>query len=726
MGLQETRLKGNQELPDKDWHMWHASCTSAGQYGVAIWVHRHRPFLWLDGRPLKVEAPQVTVLHAEPRLLGLDVSLPTFRCVLASAHAPHTPVSGDTEAAEAFWRVLQQVLRRAPGHVPVILMVDANGRLGDIQSSSVGNCDQEGETAAGGVFHSFLQDHDLCAANTFSHCHSGSSHTWISSQGQGRRIDYIGLPTQWLHGVCTRVVHGLELLQSRDDHLPVLATCRVVKTVGVASCAAAPRRVAMRPSQDWTTTQLMTFHHSLCSAPMPAWDADVEDHYATWVQQHQFAWQAVPHVRAERPRQLYLSCETLDLVKLRQSCRRYVYDEGREHRRRLLLVGFAAFVRLRKGTAFSTDQQDIIQGWFWELDWSLARAIHLLQISGGTVRGALKRDRLAYPASLQARVAQQDLCNPRELFAALRRAFPQARSSRQCGFRPLPQVQLRDGSFAQDQAERTARWGEFFAEQEAGNPVHGDQYVAELAGQKRLAIQRRDGQAVFDWDVVPTLGEVETLMLTARSRKAVGHDGIATEALKLHLPASARRLFPLLVKLTVALHEPVAFRGGSLMALAKKAGASFACEDYRSILLACSAGKMYHKFLRNRLVRLLQRHRSELQCGATPGCGVEALSLVARSFQDQWEAAGRVWSLTFLDICAAFYRVVRQLVVQVPDTDQGILRIVSTLGLPEAALIELRDRLQAVAALPAAGASEHLAELVSDALQDIYRSGTGW
>ena len=90
-------------------------------------------------------------------------------------------------------------------------------------------------------------------------------------------------------------------------------------------------------------------------------------------------------------------------------------------------------------------------------------------------------------------------------------------------------------------------------------------------------------------------------MLAASSRKAAGYDGITVEMLKLCPPRAARYLFPLFAKAATALHEPVAFRGGGLMVLAKKAGATFQCEDYRSILLACSSGKLYHMFLRGRL-----------------------------------------------------------------------------------------------------------------------------
>ena len=279
----------------------------------------------------------------------------------------------------------------------------------------------------------------------------------------------------------------------------------------------------------------------------------------------------------------------------------------------------------------------------------------------------------------------------------------------------LPCPMLLDGTFAATQQERQQRWGDFFAEQEAGALISPEQYRAGLARQKALAVGRRDGSAVFAWEDVPDLASVERLILAARTRKAAGYDGITVE-----MPRAARYLFPLFAKAATAPHEPVAFRGGGLMVLAKKAGATFQCEDYRSILLACSSGKLYRKFLRGRLGQVLQRVRTELQCGATPGCGIEALSLLARTIQHRAQAARCSWAMILFDIRSAFYRVIRQLVVDVPDTDEGLLNIIGTLGLPGDAVTELHSKLRSVTALAEARASDHISALVSDVLTGTY------
>ena len=354
------------------------------------------------------------------------------------------------------------------------------------------------------------------------------------------------------------------------------------------------------------------------------------------------------------------------------------------------------------------------------MDISIARAVRAIQLSSARVRQAVRQDRLAYLHGLQQQLAERDLKDARALYQALRRAFPQARSSRRSGFQPLPQVQMPSGDFAATREQRLCCWGEFFADQEAGYPVTGSQYQAELAVQKSRVAARACPGGVFDWATMPSLAGTERLILAARVRKAAGYDGITMEMLKLSPPRSARYLFPLFAKITTCLYEPVAFRGGALMVLAKRAGAAFQCSDFRSILLACSSSKLYHKCLRGRLVGVLHKVRSSLQYGAIPGCGVEALSLLTKAFVDTATSSGRAWALVFYDIRAAFYRVVRQLVASVPDSDAGLQRVVSTLGLPAAAMLELRDKLETLAALPLASSNEHLAELVADVLQGTY------
>ena len=134
LGLQETRVGSHEELPDNTYWMWHSSCTDEGQFGMALWLHKAEPFLWLNDRPVHVSREHITITCATPRLIIADLSCPVFRCVLIAAHAPHVASGGNDEAVRAFWRHLQQQLAPFPSHLPVILMVDANAHVGSVES----------------------------------------------------------------------------------------------------------------------------------------------------------------------------------------------------------------------------------------------------------------------------------------------------------------------------------------------------------------------------------------------------------------------------------------------------------------------------------------------------------------------------------------------------------------------------------------------------------------
>ena len=300
-----------------------------------------------------------------------------------------------------------------------------------------------------------------------------------------------------------------------------------------------------------------------------------------------------------------------------------------------------------RDSTFDASQLQAVEDCFQELDVSLARAAWFVRKTGKQVRKAVQRDRQDH--------LQQSLRNPKELFRSLRQVFPQARSSTRTGFRPLPQLRLSDGSCAVSKEDRLCRWGEYFSEMEAGFPVDDSEYMAALDEQRQLDHAARQGKVRLDWKAVVALPELELLIHSQRHGKATGHDGISAELLRLHVPAAARQLYPLFAKTSLSLREPVWYKGGCLLALAKKAAAASLCTDYRSILVACAPAKFHHKVLRNRLAPILQGVRQELQSGSVPGTGIEALSLVVRAFQDHAAASKICWGVIFHDIRSAFY-----------------------------------------------------------------------
>ena len=156
------------------------------------------------------------------------------------------------------------------------------------------------------------------------------------------------------------------------------------------------------------------------------------------------------------------------------------------------------------------------------------------------------------------------------------------------------------------------------------------------------------------------------------------------------------------------------WRGGHLICLAKKAGANYTCDAFRSILLASIPGKAYHRTLRARLIPALCHTSSDLQAGSKPGISTDGIAAAARAYQEQQFAAKRLPAVVYFDLKAAYYRMLRQLVVPMGEPEDRFLRLMHSLQLPEQALTELVQHLQALSSLELANVTPHTIAAVSD------------
>ena len=199
-----------------------------------------------------------------------------------------------------------------------------------------------------------------------------------------------------------------------------------------------------------------------------------------------------------------------------------------------------------------------------------------------------------------------------------------------------------------------------------------------------------------------------------KSGKAVGPDGLAIEAYKICPTAAALKVFPLFLKSFLGAREPVEWRGGCLIALAKKATTVLDCSGFRSILLASTTGKLYHRVLRGKLSPHLEPFKSGQQAGTSKGVGVDTVSLMVRSFQGWAMRRSHTTAITFYDIKAAYYRVLRQTLLQSPGDDRALLRLLHKAGIPSEALPELHAHLANMALLAEANVSVHMQSVIAD------------
>ena len=216
---------------------------------------------------------------------------------------------------------------------------------------------------------------------------------------------------------------------------------------------------------------------------------------------------------ARVPRQPYLTAPALDLVDERRALRLYLREEKLERAKRWSLLVFAAFITHWRRASFSTAQLSTADRWFRDMDRSEAVALANYRRLARDLRRAVAFDRTAFLDGLAQEIVHHSLRDPKELYRALRTAFPAARSTRRAGIQPLPMLSLSDGTAAVSTDERAEAWRAHFAKQEAGTAVSLEEYPLVYS---RATVYQRE----LDMQLVPALPTIERLILTARRARS--------------------------------------------------------------------------------------------------------------------------------------------------------------------------------------------------------------
>ncbi|CAE7371745.1 tyrP-A [Symbiodinium sp. CCMP2592] len=707
VGLQETRLPDSSVLPDADYYIYSSGATASGTGGCALWVAKDLPLYTEGNQAVRVKPQDVTVVGASHRHLAVNLVTPRIQLHIQVVHAP-SAASVPIDVCHAFWNERACEILRRPEGADFLILCDANSRLGDCTSELVGDCGAEQEGPAGEAFHAFLVKVGALAPSTWSQWHQGGSPTWCSPNGTWSRIDYVLVPSTWRHAVLvSRTLPQVELLQVREDHFPAHLLCAFTRPAPPSFYQSSQKRVIRPAKQEVAQADLDSFAHSL---PQQPWSSNVDEHYAELVQAWHGFGDAIVRHGPTVPRQPYLTTNTLDLIQERKALRPALKNEAQERRLRWLILGFGAFILHSRGDSFNDAQLALADSWMRTVDRNEAVVVANYRRTAFALRRAVAADKAAHIQVLADDLAARNIQDSRSLYQALRKVFPSARASRRSSARALPMLQLDDGSFATTTSDRAEAWRRHFASQEAGTLVTPDEYAADLQASEVLPWQ-------LDMRVPPTLAKVEQLIISAKRGKAAGPDGITTELLQLNAPAAARQLIPVYLKATLRVYEPVAFRGGDLCCLAKRASGALTCEAFRSILVSSVPGKLLHRNLREVLKPLLVDSQPVFQSGVAAGQGIVGVALVARTFFSMCSGQGSYAALAFFDLQAAFYGILRQTIVPHAEDDSKLLRLFYDLRLPAEAISELKAHLESIAQLPLLGASSHAIAIV----QDLFR-----
>lgn len=230
-----------------------------------------------------------------------------------------------SEEIDQWWTNLGACIPNPLRDWPIVLLADANAKIGADTCPSIGshNAELGGEKAL--PFASFVRSNGLWLPSTFE-CHSGPSGTWQHHTGSWTRNDYVGLPTAWsLTGCSSWISEDIDVALHHEDHRAALVRTRMELTKTSS-------RRCRRPFKHFAeTADLHQLRHCTPTAP----DLDVHTH-ARRLQD-----QVVDCLPAQPPKgpvklRVTMSESTWALVQTKRQCRKAL-KEANDHQRQLRL-----------------------------------------------------------------------------------------------------------------------------------------------------------------------------------------------------------------------------------------------------------------------------------------------------------------------------------------------------------------------------------------------------
>lgn len=176
-------------------------------------------------------------------------------------------------------------------------MLDANARVGSIESLAIGTAGAEIENIAGQHFHQWLHDSALFFPQTFEAFHQGDHFTWAHSPGSTSRLDFVAVDASLRTDAIKSYITPVDLTITKE---------RSQKCV----CVEIPLRCLLGTSE--TKTRQPRQQDGDLHPPTITWSTDVHSHAAllqNWMQQH------VPRPHAAVRRKAHLTDATWILIR---------------------------------------------------------------------------------------------------------------------------------------------------------------------------------------------------------------------------------------------------------------------------------------------------------------------------------------------------------------------------------------------------------------------------
>ena len=665
--VQEARTRGPSMRMQKYFMAFTSGSAANGTLGCEVWISKAFP--QPGGISKHVDSSSVVVCHTSPRMLLVTLSTPAVKLAVLSAHAP-TSGSQLCDIAE-FWNEVESALdRHLRSDWPLVVGIDGNAKLGSVVSSDIGPLDADVENTSGSRLRSMASKYNLLVPSTFPKHHSGPSATWQGNAGQApQRIDYIMVSSPWVSDVSSRVAPEIDITTRRRDHYVVTSTFKF--RADPTWCPTRRRSPIASRSAMLCAQAQPSFLRALSMYRSPSWDTHAHDHHhLLFTSARQAAEQTFPLSRA-LPYKSWLSSSTRALMEARSRSRSTMFSAMREVK---LLVKRAVFMAIKL-------EGDLSHVLFREqvtlLHWTIALSIASLSSTEVEHRKNVETDRALMIEAISVDAAEAACKGDiRAMHTHIKALSPKT-------MRAQHAVTSVTSSTSTPWETRRA-WQAYFLGKLAGidttfsslleqHSAHQDMQFASTVGSK-LSV-----------DELPSITDLYCILCNVRRNRGAGEDALPGELFRVCPMWWAQVLHPVISKAMTRLQEPLSWKGGMLADIWKGSGDRSDPANSRAVLIEDTAAKVYHAWLRRRLLGRYLSTAHDAVYGGVPKRGTEMCSHHSMAFWEYTRAVGMSAAQLYVDIVGAFDAVIRQLVVRSPSLamdDGGIASIVKALGLP--------------------------------------------
>ena len=631
IGLQETRMPEGQRVTDhyRVFSSGFAQCGRTRHYGCELWIHKTLPLAnQTDGKSVTAADFRFTVMASDPRYLMVRLQGP-FDIYILVAHAPCQSADRPLDQVRIWWQHLGAIASLVPNDALMFCCIDANAPLADASTTFFDTHQAEPTNGPGQAFQEFLTVHEMYVPATFS-WHQGDGATWRHPQGHLLRRDYVTASHQ-----AFRLVTGSQVLADFDsgfghqDHYPAQLT---VNGFLPASSPGAKLRWDFAKLADPQARR--EFEDALRTLPLPTWQIDIdahsgllETHILQLAQQHF----GKPPRAKQRP---VLSQITLSGIALKRQALQLLRNEGMSNDPALV----SELRQLEKAIRplVQADQKKWYAMWLDDIDLAARR------------------------------------CDTAQVYKKLQRLGRKKPSQHQ-GPRPLPKLVDPTGRVASSFEECQQIWCAQFGQLEAGVTVTPNQL-------QQLHVQR---PTLYpdDPSCLMSAHDIMAAIRRMRSGKVPGPGKLPIDVLKAGGFTMAQALLPLMTKAAWHMHEPISWKGGLLVPLFKGKGSPQDAKGYRSIFISDVCGKIHHSHLRKTLVCDWSTHADLIQQGGKQGCSTDIAHHLLHAYFAWARAHSVSCAMLFVDLHAAFYTVIRAMLMNEPIHDDLLCQAMSRLGI---------------------------------------------